>query len=129
MSLRYAIEVLVYFVILITFQYKISAFNQNLGLAIKELAEFDLLNEEIIKKGGEAYDPNNPHRHEFGELHDGRHEIGHVEDLDEHADEEVGHAEDLDEHADEEVGHAEEAVHVHHSDFSGFTLDELYEEI
>jgi hypothetical protein len=62
MSLRYAIEILLYFAICITFQFEISAFNYDLHLASEELAYFDLLNQSIISHGGTAYDPKDPHR-------------------------------------------------------------------
>ena len=82
MSLRFAIELFLYFVILIIFQYEISLFNQDLHLAIKELAEFDLLNKEIVKQGGTAYDPEDPHRLGSGEILDGDHEVvNHTEVL------------------------------------------------
>lgn len=62
MSLRYMIESLIFVIILIVFQVEISAFNQDLHLSMRELKEFDLLNEEIVAHGGTAYDPNDPHR-------------------------------------------------------------------
>jgi len=55
MSLRYAIESLIFFVILLIFQFEISAFNKDLHLSIQEIEEFKQLNEEIVKHGGLLY--------------------------------------------------------------------------
>ena len=58
MSLRYAIEALLFFVVLLVFQFEISAFNKDLHLSIREMHEFELLNDEIFDHGGERYDPS-----------------------------------------------------------------------
>ena len=60
MSLRYLIESFLFFVLLLVFQFEISAFNKDLRISIRELKEFDLLSDEIIKKGGTPFDPENP---------------------------------------------------------------------
>ena len=62
MSLRYFIEASIFVIILFVFQYEISSFNKDLHLAMRELKEFEILNEEIILHGGTPYDPNDPHR-------------------------------------------------------------------
>ena len=60
MSLRYAIESVIFLAVLCIFQYEISLFNKDLHLAMRELHEFELINDEIVIHGGLRYDPENP---------------------------------------------------------------------
>ena len=50
MSLRFAFESLIFFAVLIVFQYDISLFNKDLHLSMQELRSFNLFKVEIIRK-------------------------------------------------------------------------------
>ena len=62
MSLRYSIEAIIFFLLLFIFQFEMSQFNKDLHLSMRELKEFNILNNEIVAKGGSLYDPNDPDR-------------------------------------------------------------------
>lgn len=55
MSLRYLIETVVFFLIMITFQKEISNFNQDLHLSIEEYQYFKDLQAAIKDRGGRTY--------------------------------------------------------------------------
>jgi len=65
MNLRYAIESLIFFVLLIGFQYEISTFNKALHLSIADIEEFELLKQLIVSKGGNPFDPENPDANKY----------------------------------------------------------------
>lgn len=68
MSLRYAIEALIFFLILLVLQFEVSAFNKDLHLAMRELKEFDIMNDAITEHGGTKYDFNDPQRRDKTDL-------------------------------------------------------------
>ena len=55
MSLRYLIETLLFFALMLVFQYEVSAFNKDLHISIEERSHFLQLEHEIVARGGLTY--------------------------------------------------------------------------
>ena len=70
MNLRYIIEAIVFFFILMFFQYEVSLFNKDLHLSMAEMQLFGTLSKEITARGGQPFDPENPDANK--DLLDGR---------------------------------------------------------
>lgn len=52
MSLRHLIEIMIFFLLLVVFQYEVSKLNVDLHLSIEELAKFREIEALIVERGG-----------------------------------------------------------------------------
>ena len=61
MSVRFFIETIIFFAIVVVYQYEISLFNRDLHLSIEELAHYRALEKEIEARGGYVADSISSH--------------------------------------------------------------------
>ena len=112
MSLRYLIETLLFFCLMLVFQYEVSAFNKDLHISIDEREHFLQLEHEIVARGGLTYKDS----HCTGCIYHSGIDVSHPSTEDGHSSTDGHHLRDLAGGGDTDY------------DFSDYTLEELQKE-
>ena len=112
MSLRYLIEIVIFFSLMAFFQYEISRFNKDLHISIDEYTLFKALEHEIVERGGVTWKDSHGYGGNAATDHSGGHAADHGSEAD------SGH------HRRILGGGGSGVIH----DFSAMTMEEIQKE-